>query len=257
LVIVCIVFPTFLFAQTPKQIEADLLKSFNRIGYWEEKTHDTTATAWAANDSLNNANDILAMKLKYYAEKFPSMIGYPFASLKKEYLDISTSSDGLFRIYSWDTWTGGTMHVFENVMQYRSGKNTKAIIDIPKSEGDIPPTYDKIYTFKTGGKTYYLTTYLFIESSRYSAYGITAFTIAKDKVIEAKIIKTHSGFHSGLSYECDFATVQDRSYDKLPEMHFDNTTNTISLPLMSSKGAFTKKFILYKFTGQYFERVKN
>lgn len=211
----------------------------------------------AANDSLSKANDVFAKKLRYYTEKYPTTISYSFNSLQKAYLDISTSSDNKFRIYSWDTWTGGTMHWFENVMQYKTDAGYRTIIDTPKSEGDVRPAYDKIYTFKTGGKIYYLTRFLFIESSRYSAYGITVFTIENGKVTEAKIIKTHSGMRSGLSYECDFNSIPERNDDKLPEMRFDNTTNIISLPLMNSKNAFSGKFILYKFTGKYFERVKN
>ena len=163
----------------------------------------------------------------------------------------------MFRIYSWDTETGGTMHVFENVMQYRSGTKIKAIIDTPRSEGDVSPCYDKIYTFKTGNKTYYLTRFSFIESTRYSAYGITAFTIENDNVVEAKIMKIRSGMHSALSYECDFSLIDMKTYERLPEIRFNNATNSIYLPLVDKKGKITLKIIHYKFTGQYFERMKN
>lgn len=253
----CCLITSSLFGQTLKQIEADLSKSFKKISYWEGRQYDTAIDIDLRIRSLQNANEAFAKKLQYYAERFPSTLTYPFNALKKQYLDISTSTDSLFRIYSWDTSTGGTMHWFENVMQYKSESNSKAIIDTPKSEEDVRPAYRKVYTFKSGVKTYYLANYLYIETSRYSAFGITAFTIENGKVVEAKIIKTRSGMHNDLSYESDFNAVSERDRNNLPEIHFDNTTNTISMPLVNSKGAFTKKFILYKFTGQYFERVKN
>lgn len=240
-----------LFAQTPKQIEADLLKSLKRIGYWFQKTNGTAATTLSANDSLENANDVFAKKLKHYTEKFPSTITYSFALLQKENLDISTSSDGLFRIYSWDTWTGGTMHFFENVMQYKSGAGFKAIIDTPKSEGDNRPGYREIYTFKANGKTYYITVYLFIGSTIDISQGVHVFTIENNKLVAAKIIKTRSGLHSDLSYD------EKVNGNGEPQIRFDNATSTLYIPLIGSNYMPTNKFILYKFTGQYFERVKN
>ncbi|HVV54881.1 MAG TPA: hypothetical protein VHC47_06135 [Mucilaginibacter sp.] len=247
-----------LLAQTPQQIEADLLRSFKKIDYWYQRANDTTANAdLAANDSLENANDFFARKLKNYAEKYPSTITYPFDSIRKRYLSISTSADGLFRIYSWDKETGGTMHFFENVMQYKTGVRTMAVIDTPQSEGDFGPSYNKINTFEAKGGTYYLTNYLFVESSRYSAFGITVFTIEGSKLVAAKIIRTSSGLHSGISYEVDFSKICEKTYSKLPQIHFSNATNTIYLPVVNWNYQMTNKFILYKFTGRYFERVKN
>jgi hypothetical protein len=89
----------------------------------------------SADDSLAHANAMFAKKLSYYISKCPFTINQKFSSLANDHLDISTSNDGLFRIYSWDTWTGGTMHFFENVMQYKSGSNFKAFIDTTKSGG--------------------------------------------------------------------------------------------------------------------------
>lgn len=147
--VLCIMLPSTVFAQSPQQIEVDLLKSFEKIDYWREKQNDTTIDIDVGIRSLLNANNTFAKKLKYYAENYPATIIYPFSSLKKDYLIISTSSDHLFRIYSWDTETGGTMHFFENVMQYKSANKMKTIIDTPRSEGDVRPGYYKISLVST------------------------------------------------------------------------------------------------------------
>jgi hypothetical protein len=111
-----------LFAQTPKAIENDLLASFKKISYWENQRYKDTSFKWVG--QLEKVNELFGRTLKSYTEKYPSTITYPFNSLKMLYLDISNSTDGLFRIYSWDTLTGGTMHFVKNVFQYKVGDKT-------------------------------------------------------------------------------------------------------------------------------------
>jgi len=243
-----------LSGQTLKQIEDDLFKSFKKIEYWRGKSGDTAVDAVEA---LYRANDQFAVKLKQFTEKYPSTIKYPFSSLIKAHVDISTSNDGLFRIYSWDTETGGTMHYFENVMQYKSGATVKAIIDKPDGEAVSNYNYNEIYSLQANGKVYYLARYLMIGSTKDVFDGIHVFTINNGKLTNAKIIKTHSGLHNELSYEYDFGSVVDIDYKKRPRPYFDEKTNIIYLPLVDGNSQMTNKFILYKFTGQYFEKVKN
>jgi hypothetical protein len=235
-----------LFAQTPKQIEADLLISFRKINFKQEDY-----------DKLAAANDEFADKLKSYIQKHPATITYPFTLLKKEDLDISSSTDGLFRIYSWDTWTGGTMHFFESVFQYKSGVKTFSVLDTPKSEGDNRPNYNKLFTFKTLDRTYYLAVYITIGSTKDAGSGVHIYTIESGKLNDAKLIKTQSGLNDDLSYNYDFFSVVDIPYEKRPTIRFENSTDTIYLPLVDANRRVTNKFIQYRFTGQYFERIKN
>jgi len=254
----CLLTSLNVFAQTPKAIEADLLKSFKKIDYWDEKSHnDTTDKIMAEEDSLGVANELFAKKLKHYAEKNPETINQTFAQLIKNGLGISTSSDGLFRIYSWDTEEGGTMQSFENIFQYKTGGKTLAVIDSPKADGDFCNTYTKILTVEDNKQHYYVANSLFIESSRYYSEGIQVFTIENEKLNDhAKLIKTKSGLHSNINYEYDLSSVEDMN--KIPEIIFNHALNTIEMPIVDTKGKFIKnKFITYKFTGQYFERVKN
>jgi len=243
----CLLSPA-LFAQTPRQIEDDLIKSFKKIEYYSQK-NDYKKTA-AANDEFET-------KLKSHTERIPSTLTYPFDVLKKAHVHISTSTDDLFRIYSWDTWTGGTMHAFENVFQFKSGGKTFSILDHPKEEGDYIHNYHKMYTFINNGKAYYLTVYLDIASTKDISNGIHIFSIEGGKLTDAKLIKTHSGLHGDLHYDYDFGSVVNIDFEKRPAIRFDNTTNTIYLPLVDGNRQMTNKFILYKFTGQYFEKVKN
>jgi hypothetical protein len=243
-----------LFAQSPKAIEAKLLKSFKQISYWDDKQREGVRNA---TDSLDKANEAFAAKLKNYTVKYPSTITEPFASLKKERLDIFTSSDSLFRIYSWDTWQGGTMHQFANVMQYKAGQKTRSILLTSRETNNVP-YYSNLYTFVNGNKTYYLGIYRSIYSSKDAGTGIKVFAI-QDGVLndDVKIIKTQSGLRSKISYSYDFFSVVDIPFEKRPTITFDATEKTISIPLVAADGKVTSKYITYKFMGQYFEKVKN
>jgi len=173
--IYCCFFCFSTYAQSPKKIEEDLLKSFKKIHYWNEQRGKDTSLTWVNN--LEEANEVFGSKLKNYTGKFPFTLRYPFRSLKKEHLDIISSADGLFRIYSWDTWQGGTMHDFENVLQYKSGGKVTSILDTAKSDED---------------------------------------------------------------YVCYY-----------------KAKKTLYIPLIDETGKMTHQFILYKFNGKYFEKVKN
>ncbi len=240
------------FAQSPQAIEADLRKSFKKINYWDERIHDTTINA---GDSLDNANNAFGEKLKLYTEKYPSTLNYPFNSLKKQYLNICSSDDGLFRIYSWDTGGGGTMREFENVMQCKTGNRTKSEL-LVNSEDLRVPFYSNLYTFKTGNKTYYLGVFGFIESSRYAGAGIKVFAIENNKLnMNVKLLKTQSGLKNEISYEYDFGSIAYTPFEKRAAITFDTATQSIWIPVVTQKGNVTKKLITYKFTGQYFEKV--
>jgi len=242
LLICSCLFSVVAFAQTPKAIEADLLASFKKIHYFRDKNDY---------EGVGKADDVFAKKLKYYTEKYPTTINQSFALLKNENLDISTSDDGLFRIYSWDTWSGGTMHFFESVFQYKLGPNTISILDTPKTEGDNRPNYIKLYTFKVNNKVYYLGVWIDIGSTLVGDNGIQVFAIENGELInDVKLIKTRSGLHSQLDYG------YNNGWNESSEIYFDKKTKTIRLPLISGSGRITHKFITYKFTGQYFEKVK-
>ncbi|WP_374949042.1 hypothetical protein [Mucilaginibacter sp.] len=247
------------FAQSPKAIEANLLKSFKRIDYW---SHHPNENPLIIGDSLEAANNAFGENLKAYSIKYPGTINQTFTSLTKENLDIVTSDDLKFRIFSWDTWTGGTMHFFFNVLQYRVGEKTFAEV-IRGAEDNYVPFYKRLYTFKAAGKTYYLATYGTIFSTKDVGEGIKVFAIENGKLNKAvNLIRTKSGLHNKLYYDYDFSTIADweitgkvSDWKDVPAISFDITTNSIYLPVITDKGRATGKFITYKFTGKYFEKV--
>jgi len=149
-----IFFTIELFSQTMsvEQIENDLHKSYHKIVAFR---NDPKEVDW---DSLMIENKIFREKIGLYTSKYPLTLSYEFDSLRKDNVDIIDSEDKLLRIYSWDTWLGGTMYDFGNVFQYRSDNKvySKIVYDTTSGEGEYIPFYSEIFTLKANNHTYYL-----------------------------------------------------------------------------------------------------
>jgi hypothetical protein len=253
IVFCCCFYSANLFAQSPQAIEADLLRIFKRVNYY-----GTHKKEWKAIDSLEKMNKIFGFKLKYYTSKYPETINYPFTELVKERVVIATSADGLFRTYSWDTKLGSTGYDFDNVLQYKvNGKIFSSLkMDSVGKKHNPVYWYSKIYTLRANSKFYYLAAYNSVRSSIDATQGIQFFTIEKDKLNgTVLLVKTQSGMHSKLYFDYNFLSVVNMKV--IPTIYYDAKTQSIHSPLVNAKRQVTSDYIVYKFTGKYFERVKN
>ncbi|MBS1512310.1 MAG: hypothetical protein JST86_15795 [Bacteroidetes bacterium] len=242
------------YAQDEKKIEQELLKPFNQIDYW--LTHQELSDKINSYDSIENVNQaFLELLLKYTATE-KRTINYSFKKLQKAGLTVATSADSLFRVYSWDTYTGGTMHVFYTVYQYKiNGKIFSKTPGYMEEEGDAGAFCAEIFTIKNTSHTYYLAVSHAILSTKDAAQSVDAFEIGKDSLNDAaKIIKTKTGLHSSLSFEYDFFSVADHPERPVKLVFFDKTTKTLRIPVVTEEGKVTSKFIRYRFTGKYFEK---
>jgi len=252
--IFCFITVNKLVAQTPQAVEADLLKSFKKIEYWDDQQ---TQGRVDVGDSLILANKKFAQKLRKYTGKYAFTMSMPFSSLKKERVSIIGSTDGLFRIYSWNTQLGGTMHLCKNLFQYKTSKGVKSEVLVYK-QSDPQSIYLKLYTVKGNYETYYLGISISVLWSGFTVQSINAFTIENGKLNkEASIIKTENGLDSELDAPCDLTSSVNHSVKEVPDLSFNTKTRTIHLPLILTNGKITTKFINYKFNGQYFEKIKS
>ena len=235
------------FGQNPKAIEKDLDKLYAKREYWSQKiVDDETGNVL---QSMTDADEAFAEKLTFYASNYPFTISYKFKWFENG-PTIVTSDDSLFRIYSWGGSQGGTEQFFYDVIQYKTGKKTNAIFYDLGKNGESKPWYYEVQTLKANGHTYYLAMYSLVGSTMDFDNGIQVFDIENGKLNDnVKIIRTKSGLHSRLSY-----SIHDRNGGAGPE--FDSIKETITLPLIDENGTVTDKSIVYKFTGQYFEKVK-
>ena len=129
--------------QNLDKIEDELISVFKKIEYG------------AKIDTLEKYNNIFKSKLKFYTSKYPSSISFDFIKLKKEGLEITTSSDMKFRIYSWNTWFGGTQDDIDNIYQIKIDSNISST-DIKLNEGDFSGIYTQIFKVNDSNRNIYI-----------------------------------------------------------------------------------------------------
>lgn len=234
-----------------KEEELMLQKMYQKIVAYHSDGNDIPV------DSLETVNEKFQTAFLNSLTKNPESIRYPFDSLKKENIDIVISSDSLFKIYSWNTWEGGTMLDFMNLFQYQSGTKVKAKLSEdtnPESDDDYIPFYSELFTLKNGTKTYYLAVSNGVYSSKDVSQSIEVFTIENGELKkETKLFKTKEGFVKELRIDFDFFSVVDRPDRPLKLIKYDDQKKQIYLPVVTNDGSVTKDFTVYTFTGQYFE----
>lgn len=206
---------------------------------------------------LRYDNKIFKDKIYAYTSSYPRTLSYNFDSLKAVNVDIVTSSDGLFRIYSWGTWLGGTMQDFVNILQFKSGGKVfvKLVHDtVTSGEGVYVPFYSQIHSLKGKTKTYYLAISNGVYSSKDCRQSIRVFTIENESVNDTvRLFKTKTGYQNAIDVDIDFFTVVDRPERPLRLINYDPETKTVYIPIVYDNGVVTNRFILYKYNGEHFE----
>lgn len=206
-------------------------------------------------DSLDYYSKLFSSKLETLISSDPKTLQYTFSKLTEEHVCfVKTSKDGLFRIYSWDTQSGGTMHFFQVLYQYKTGKIVKTKRYYSDDEGDPAWFCSEIFTLKTKKERYYLAITNSIYSTKDAAQGIKAFELT-DKGINDSIplMKTPEGLKNSLDLAFDFFSVLDNSERPAAVIIYDTKKKTISVSETNEKQAITAGRTIYLFNGNYFE----
>lgn len=247
-----LILSNILSGQNIAAIEKELDLSFQKINHWyADLNHNRDSY-----DSLTVANNQFEKLLLKHTSNSKTM-RYDFKSLRKNGLQISSSEDGRFRIYSWDTWNGGTMHFFKNVFQYESDNKVYSTTIGDNSEMNAQCFYYQINDIISQDKKYYLAQSTAIYSSALTSHNIKVFSIDNGKLnSDAQLIKTKSGIRNQLGYEIDLSAKSNwnneiENYD----IEYDDKNKIISIPLILDDYKITEKKIRYQFKGKYFEKI--
>lgn len=243
------------FGQNLQQAETNLSLAFSKITYWTSIKLDDKTDPY---DSLERVNDEFENLLLKYTSSQPATIAYRFKNLMDSGLRINTSEDGLLRIYSWDSETGGTMHSFRNVFQFKTNIATFSkvlVADSRSREGE--GFYYQVNDIIAENKKFYVTQSRAILSSGLTYHNIKIFSIGGAELNDtAKLIKTKSGIRNQLGYEVDLTASSNRDNEVTDYfIVYDKINKIISLPLIQADGKVTTKKIQYQFKGKYFERL--
>ena len=230
-----------------QDLERDLVSSYQKIA---------DLSIQSDMDSLFLFNERFNETLWNGLSQNDSTLTYTFADLKAAGVYVCSSEDKKFRIYSWDTYTGGTMHFFNYLYQYSDGANVYTY-RVSIEEGHPARFFSKIFTFVNGGYTYYFGIGNAILSTSEVTQSIHTFQIDGDELFDdVRIIKTGSGLKNSISVPFNFFSVVDRPERPVELIKFDNKKKTIYIPLVKEDGTVTEKYIYYKFDGNYFVKSK-
>ena len=228
-----------LFAQTNSQLRKNLSGLIFKINNADSLGIDPAA--------LSHINQEFEMALIKYARVSPKALNEALHAMNAVFSD-----DNNFCIYSWDTNLGGTQHFYESAFLYSTPNGLKLKLDT-LSDKEIPTRcYDKVYTIKSGGQPFYLATYNSVVCLGEYYDGIQGFEIENNTLNDnVKVIKTTRGLTNKLSYHYFQTMDNDNSF------LYDSKSQTISFPIVDKSLHKTDGTITYKFTGRYFEKVKN
>jgi hypothetical protein len=235
--------------RNPKTVEEELKKQFQKIYYWEE--HQKVDDPIDTYDSMQRANDYILNQILKQGYNNRAFFNYPFSSLS-EYVDVVSCKDKSFRIYSWDTYTGGTMHIFYAVAQYLGKDNKVYTESLADTSGNDPGLwYSKIYAFSDKGRKYYFCIGHGIYSTADLGLDVTIYTVKGNLLVQAPIIKTQKGLTNSIHVSYDLSSLDGKTDHSIV---FDEVTKELKIPVVDTKGKMSARNIIYKFNGEYFER---
>lgn len=154
------------------------------------------------------------------------------------------------RIYSWDTWLGGTAHIFSSIAQFQSGGSI--FLDEIGGMGFFP----EVFTVKTPQKTYYIAVSHGIFSTADAGQSVEAFTIEQNELRPVELFNTKGKMSTSISFEFDFFSVVEHPERPLKLIKYDEQKKIISIPVIAKDGAVTELFTRYRFNGKYFEALE-
>jgi hypothetical protein len=198
-------------------------------------------------DSMTYYTGKFGEELKKYITSTPFSLNYPFKKLRdSNYCDVATSADGNLRIYSWDTWQGGTMHFFNQIIQYRSGGHI--FTKIPQYEEGDPGTFcSAIYTVWIRGIAYYLPISNGIGSTKDASQSISVLAIHDGELIDTvQLFRTKTEMLHSIDVYYDFFSVVDRPERPVVLITYDDKHKVLRIALVKDNGQVTNRNLLYK-----------
>lgn len=208
-------------------------------------------------DSIEAASAQFDLQLLSCLEKYTASLGYSFPRLSaSSFSKIHTSPDGKFRIYSWDTWTGGTMHMFHEIFQWESNGHvyTKATVF---GDGDPGSFCSNLIQVELGQKRYYLAVKNGIYSTKDAMQSVQAYRIVGNQLADTcRIFHTLKKSLSSIEVNFDFFSVVDRPERPLRLIVYDERQKTLFIPVVNEKNAVTAKYFAYEIQGAHFQYTK-
>jgi len=183
----------------------------------------------------------------------PVLLTAPLPTCQSNGLKALASEDGQTRFFSWDTNTGGSMHYFYSLVQYRvQGKTYCAVLNPQEKNeenNDCGNDFDDVRSVKTkDGKTIYLATYSAYFSHPESCRSIAAYSIVGTKLVPVKVFQAKSQLLDTI--DCPLHDTVE--YQKNSFVKISKDGRIVSVPIITKNNVVTGHYLLYKFDGNKF-----
>ncbi len=247
------------YSQTINKADNRLSELLDKIIYWRDNSSKDISED--GGDSISDANAELNNYLCSVSIKLPMSTRFPIAEGKG--LDVIIAPDNKVKVYSWDSWTGGTMHRYYSLAAYQTNKGIKTsdVLDLSDSAHDRSATYYKDYS--EGGYSLdeiipvkdkkNATTYILFGNSRESTseYGelVIALRIENGALVNVPFFKTTTKTVKFISYYYNAGSSHYKG--DLPKMHLSKDNKQLFIPIVSGPNGedITNKYLVYVFDG--------
>jgi|SRR6185312_2003051 len=237
---------TTLFGQQNWKVMTDLEYHFQRIDYWRSRMN---------NDSVIYEESLLRSKLLTYTAN-ASTLKQSFKYLKYyDGLNVISSDDRSFRIYSWDDGTKEHHH-YINVFQYKNGDKVESAPTMLGVDAGVQEQreYKDIYTLKAKERTYYLARYVVRKEGGDFAMGLEVFSRDANGMNDStQIIVTNSYGTAVNNIEFDMSNTSGALSHHI---YFNKFKKMLYIPIIWNDGVVSTAYTEYKFKDHYFTEVK-
>jgi hypothetical protein len=248
-----VLFSSPVHAQKNEETDARVAGYMRRINYWA-----ATTDREHRDDSLEKANCVLVAYLLRLGDAQPSSIRATFSKAEKEGLSVVSAPDGQLRLYCWDTRMGGTMRLYQDIVQYatKNGVQCRNMKDSTIAGGDYGFYATAVIAIPAkGGRRAYLIPKHAVVSNKDRYSGIDAYVMEGESLKPFNLFQAGSKLLSSIGYGYDeFASANNlntRKLINLPDIHLSKDLHTLYIPVVKGE-TLTDKYLIYKFDGNHF-----
>ena len=253
---------TYVNAQSVREIEDSALHYMQCVKKYSQYNHDVDIEGKI--DSLYQYHYLLSEYLKNKLSAQPLTIRAEFLSAKKEGLHITNSEDKKVRIYCWSEEGGGTMMLYNSVIQYATSDRTKAEVmhlsamDMADNRDSYGDFYVKIYTIYKKKQPIYLALSRGRAWSSYGSCSIEAFAIEDDTINHSvKVFKKGKDYFNSIDYAYElYHNYNAKTRSEIHTIHFNHAKDMLYIPTVKND-SITGRYFIYKWDGNYFVYDKN
>lgn len=195
--------------------------------------------------------DSFTNKAESFIKKNPETLNFPFKIEEHCGLNINTSEDKNFRVYSWNLHTGNSARSYNTLFQFKS--NGKVFTESTK-DGYHANLYFTIHSVLLGSKTYYLLSSIEFGSNKDLYESLEAYEIINNKLKRVNNLFVYSGGQTTgvIRLYYDRMKESEKRSEEEPLIGYIPKRKILYVAIVDEEGKVSNKNIIYKIKGNKF-----